>query len=118
MGSYRWSIASLTDGTTQKSPPAGRDRPQPPLFRSSGAAEERNHCLRHCRAEVDVVVSQTRKDRQAMPGHAGAVPAGVALAATEKTEEHDGVRRGQPIRVTGHDHHGHRQTWHLVAPVV
>ena len=58
--------------------------------------EERDDCSRKFRTEVDVVMRESRQDREAMMRHPRAVPVGVTFSATQPAEELDRVRRRHP----------------------
>src|SRR5437016_1014122 len=68
---------------------------------------DRDDRLRECRAEVDVIVGQSRQDRQAVVCHPRAVPVGVTLSAAQQAEELDRVRGWESIGISDHDHDRH-----------
>ena len=55
------------------------------------SVEEGNHRGGERGGDVDVVVRQARQDGEAVVRHPGAVPAGIALAATEQLKKLHGV---------------------------
>jgi hypothetical protein len=76
-------------------------RPVSPSLRT---IEERDDRGREGRYDVDIVVSHTWQNREAVVRHPGAVPAGVAPAAAEQGEELDGMGRWHPVCVTDYEH--------------
>lgn len=60
-----------------------RGRRQGVVSRSSVLVEERRDGGREGRGDVDVVMGHAGQDGEAVPGHPGAIPAGIALPAAK-----------------------------------